>query len=134
MFSRKPPEQTNHLATSSIDQAVQSAEHALHATQRAAHDALDGFGDGVQQLRRDATPVLTNAVDNASAMAQRGLDAVRDGTHRLQDRLQDQARHASDSTVQYIRDEPVKAMLIAAASGAALMALVGLVARSRDRR
>jgi hypothetical protein len=34
--------------------------------------------------------------------------------------------------VGYIKDEPVKAMLIAAATGAALMALVGLVSRSRS--
>jgi hypothetical protein len=33
--------------------------------------------------------------------------------------------------VAYIRDEPVKAMLIAAATGAALMALINLVSRSR---
>jgi ElaB/YqjD/DUF883 family membrane-anchored ribosome-binding protein len=38
-----------------------------------------------------------------------------------------------DSTALYIKDEPLKAMLIAAAAGAALMALVGLLARSRDR-
>ncbi|WP_088278975.1 hypothetical protein [Ideonella sp. A 288] len=130
MFSRNSSDHTNQHATSSIDQAVQSAEQALHATQRAAHDALEGFGDGVQQVRRDAAPVLTHAVDNASALAQRGLNAVKDGTHRLQD----QARHASDSTARYIRDEPVKAMLIAAASGAALMVLMGWVTRSRDRR
>jgi ElaB/YqjD/DUF883 family membrane-anchored ribosome-binding protein len=36
--------------------------------------------------------------------------------------------------VQYVRAEPVKAVLIAAATGAALMALVGLMSRSRDRR
>lgn len=41
--------------------------------------------------------------------------------------------HASDTTVNYIREEPVKAVLMAAATGAALMALVSLVARSRDR-
>lgn len=40
---------------------------------------------------------------------------------------------ASDDTVSYIKDEPVRAMLIAAATGAALMALLSMMGRSRDR-
>jgi hypothetical protein len=44
--------------------------------------------------------------------------------------LRDKALRASDNTVGYIKDEPVKAMLIAAATGAALMALVSLITRS----
>ena len=44
--------------------------------------------------------------------------------------LRDQAVRASDKTVGYIKDEPMKAMLIAAAAGAALMALVALLGRS----
>jgi ElaB/YqjD/DUF883 family membrane-anchored ribosome-binding protein len=39
---------------------------------------------------------------------------------------------ATDSTVNYIKDEPLKAMLIAAATGAALMALMALLNRSRQ--
>ena len=45
--------------------------------------------------------------------------------------LREKATQASDTTVEYVRQEPVKAMLIAAATGAVLMALVGLLARSR---
>jgi ElaB/YqjD/DUF883 family membrane-anchored ribosome-binding protein len=41
--------------------------------------------------------------------------------------VRDQAMRASDGTLNYIKDEPVKAMLIAAAAGAALMALLGLL-------
>ena len=37
---------------------------------------------------------------------------------------------AQDTTVGYIKDEPVKSMLIAAATGAALMALVSMMSRS----
>lgn len=70
----------------------------------------------------------THAADQASALAHRGMDSVRDISHQL--RLK--AEHASDSTVKYIKEEPVKAVLIAAATGATLMALVTLVARSRS--
>ena len=65
-------------------------------------------------------PMLGRAVDQANALAHRGADALRE-----------QARHASDSTVSYIRAEPVKAVLIAAASGAALVGLISFFARSR---
>lgn len=45
--------------------------------------------------------------------------------------LRDKAMHASDTTASYIRNDPIKSVLIAAATGAALMALVSLVTRSR---
>jgi len=73
------------------------------------------------------------ATDNATAQAvgaaQRGVAAMRNGSQQMLDH----AHHASDSTVSYIRDEPVKSMLIAAATGAALMALVGLMTRPSTR-
>jgi hypothetical protein len=46
--------------------------------------------------------------------------------------LRVKAGHASDNTVHYIQHEPVKAVLLAAVTGAALMALVSLISRSRS--
>jgi ElaB/YqjD/DUF883 family membrane-anchored ribosome-binding protein len=46
-------------------------------------------------------------------------------------RLRDQAMRAGTNTTHYIRAEPVKSVLMAAATGAALMALVSLLNRSR---
>jgi ElaB/YqjD/DUF883 family membrane-anchored ribosome-binding protein len=73
------------------------------------------------------------ATDQASAQAfgaaRRGVAAVRDGSQRVLD----SAHHASDATVAYIRGEPMKAVLIAAAAGAALMAVLGLLTRSSPR-
>jgi ElaB/YqjD/DUF883 family membrane-anchored ribosome-binding protein len=56
--------------------------------------------------------------------------ALRDGRQQLFDR----ANLASDATVSYIKDEPVKSMLIAAAAGAALMGLLGMITRPRNTR
>lgn len=77
-------------------------------------------------MRDDAVRMLNCAADRANAMTQRGLDAVRDTSRQLRDR----AERASDSTAKYVRDEPVKALLLA---GAALMAIIGLVGRARSR-
>ena len=81
------------------------------------------------QLIDRAAIATDQAAANAMGAAQRGVAAVRDGSHHLVDR----AVHAGDSTVAYIRDEPVKSMLIAAATGAALMALLGIFTRTGHR-
>lgn len=68
----------------------------------------------------DTQPLFSRAAEQAKGMVQRSGEAIRDQVHK-----------ASDSTVSYIRAEPVKAVLIAAASGAALATLIGLLSRSR---
>jgi ElaB/YqjD/DUF883 family membrane-anchored ribosome-binding protein len=120
-----PLNQSNRLA----DQAAHSADNAIKATQRVANQALDGLADSVQDLRQQAAPLLNRTAEQAGALAQRSVDAVRDGTQQLRDK----ALRVSDSTVNYVKEEPVKAMLIAAATGAALMALVNLMSGSRHR-
>ena len=125
MSATKTSEQPNKLA----DFAAHSADQAIKSTQRKANEALDGLADGVQDLHTQAAPLLSRATEQASALAQRGVDAVRDSSQQLRDK----ALQASDSTVSYIKDEPVKAMLIAAATGAALMAMLSLLTRSRER-
>jgi ElaB/YqjD/DUF883 family membrane-anchored ribosome-binding protein len=111
------------------DQAAQTADNAIRSTQRVANQALDSMANGVQDLRHQAAPLLNRATEQVSTLAHRGVDAVVDGTHQLREK----ARQASDSTVTYIQHEPVKAMLFAAATGAVLMALLGLMSRSRER-
>lgn len=87
------------------------------------------LSDGASSLTDASHALMDRATEQASALAQRGIDAVRDGS-RL---MRGQAQRATDSTVNYIRDEPVKATLIAAATGAALMLLIGMLTRPRDR-
>lgn len=125
MLTSNPYEQHNGLA----DQAALSADHAIKSTQRLTNDALDSLAGTVQDIRQQATPLLNRATEQASALAQRGIDSVRDTSQHLREA----ARRASDTTVNYIKDEPVKSMLIAAATGAGLLALVSLMGRSRDR-
>lgn len=72
---------------------------------------------------------LTNATQRVSNLAHRSMDSVREKSHQMRVK----ADLASENTVNYIRQEPVKSVLIAAATGAALVVLVKLVSRSRDR-
>ena len=109
------------------DQAAASAEDALQAVARKANGALDGLSDSVEDLRGQASPMLHRASEQVSALTQRGMDAMREGGQQVRQK----AHQASDATVSYIRDEPVKAIAIAAAAGAALVLLLGLLTRSR---
>jgi ElaB/YqjD/DUF883 family membrane-anchored ribosome-binding protein len=94
-----------------------SLDHAAPLTDMAntAATALDHAGAQASQM--------------ASSYAKRGADALRDGSHQLQER----AQQAADTTTSYIKDEPVKAMLVAAATGAVLMGLIGLMSRWGQR-
>jgi ElaB/YqjD/DUF883 family membrane-anchored ribosome-binding protein len=121
MFGKSIPSNAN-----AADAAAPPVEHALQSTQRVADRALDKLSSTAQDLREQVSPLLERAGEQASALAQRGVDAVRDRSLQVRD----QALRASDGTLNYIKDEPVKAVLIAAAAGAALMALLGLLRKS----
>ncbi len=123
MFNHNSSTPSNPIA----DKAAQSVDGALKSTKRMTNGLLDDLTDGVQDVRNQAAPMLNHLGEQANSLVQRGMDSIRDTSHHLQD----SARHASQSTVKYIKDEPVKSILIAAATGAALMALVGLMSRSR---
>lgn len=125
MFLNKSSEKSTNL----VDQAAQTADHAIKSTQQAANEALESLAGAVHDLQHQAAPLLGRASDQVSALAQRGVDSVRHTSHQLRVK----AAHASDNTVNYIKDEPVKSILIAAAVGAALMALISLISRSSDR-
>jgi ElaB/YqjD/DUF883 family membrane-anchored ribosome-binding protein len=125
MINDSNPERSNTL----VDHAAQAADDAIKSTQRLANNTLDHLSGSVQDARREVSPLLNRAADQTNALALRGLKVVRDTSQGLRDT----AARASDSTVTYIKDEPLKAMLIAAATGAALMALIGLLGRSSQR-
>ncbi len=110
------------------DDAAGAADSAIKSTQRAAEGAFDALANKVEEVRSQAAPLINRVTAKAEDVAKRSMDAVRDGSQQLRER----ALRATDSTVAYVKDEPVKAMLIAAATGALLMALVSLVARSRN--
>jgi ElaB/YqjD/DUF883 family membrane-anchored ribosome-binding protein len=96
------------MSTSTLaEQALQSSSDALDSTQRAANSALDSMGRVMDQ----------------------GVERM----HKASQQMRDSATRASEGTVNYIRHDPVKSVLIAAATGAALMALVSLLTRPHGR-
>jgi len=82
----------------------------------------------VDELRSDAGSALSKSVGRVQSLGQQGFDAVSDAAQRAQDIASD----ASDSVIRYTKKNPVKALLIAAASGALLLSIIQLLNPSRD--
>lgn len=125
MISSKPFSAESSLT----DKIADSAERALSSAQTTANATLDGLAGNVQEMRNYAAPIVARAEGQARDLLHSGQEAMRNASHQVTDVV----RHARDGTVSYVKEEPVKAMLIAAATGAALMALVSMVSHSRGR-
>lgn len=115
-------------ATNVADETADAADNAIRNTQRRTDEAFDSLSSKVEDLRNQAGPMMNRMSSQAEAAARRGMEAMRDGSQQLRER----AQRATEETVAYVKDEPIKSMLIAAATGAVLMALVSLMGRSRN--
>jgi ElaB/YqjD/DUF883 family membrane-anchored ribosome-binding protein len=71
--------------------------------------------------------ITRQAFDTAGDMS----DRVARAAHNSIDTLRHQASRVGDQTVGYVRDEPVKSLLAAAAVGAMAALLLGWLGRSR---
>ena len=116
-------------ASNFAEHAADSATDALRSTKNVANAAFDRLSDKVDTARDQAVPLINRLSSQAESAARRGAEVVKETSAQLRDK----AVRAQDTTVGYIKDEPVKAMLIAAATGAALMALISLASRSSRR-
>ena len=111
------------------DDARQTANDAIDTTRTYAQNAVNAAGEKVRDLRRDVEPTVEQLAARVQQAVQRGLDAASTTSARAQRRLE----QAADVTGRYIADQPVRSVLIAAAAGAAITALIVLASRrSRD--
>lgn len=86
--------------------------------------------NSIQPQIQDGAHAAVRLAGQAEDLAIRGIDAVRDSARQLRSRAAD----ATDRGVQYVQEEPVKAVLIAAAAGAMVMALATWAGSRRSRR
>ena len=105
------------------------AAASLKAAQRDAQTAIDSAVDGLSTAYGEAKPLLSRMNQRAREMAHDGYDAARERAGALRERGQ----QAVESTRGYVQDEPIKSLLIAAAVGAAVIALVEVVRIRRNR-
>ncbi len=72
-----------------------------------------------------------DAIHSTQRLANQAVNGVSHSLQTARRQVMAGANQATDKTITYIRDEPVKSMLIAAAAGAALVAMTRLVGRTR---
>ncbi len=125
MFANQTPEVQNKL----VDQAAASADQAIRSTQRVANNALSGLAGTAQDLRDQAAPMVDRVAERASALAHQGVDTVRERSHQLSE----SAHRVADGTRSWVREEPVRSLLIAAAAGAVVVALLTAMGRTVPR-
>jgi ElaB/YqjD/DUF883 family membrane-anchored ribosome-binding protein len=91
--------------------------------------STENFTESHNNLADQAARSADQAIRSTQRMTHQALDGMAGGVQALRE----QALRATDGTLHYVRQEPVKSMLMAAAVGAALMALLSLMGASRHR-
>jgi ElaB/YqjD/DUF883 family membrane-anchored ribosome-binding protein len=117
---------SNTIANSSKDMpdtAASKIQSGIREAKKTMDKAVDQISSKVEDLRTDSKPMIKQMTDQAQSFAE-GLS----GTAR---QFRDGASRASDSVTSFTKENPVKAILIAVASGAVLITLLKAIARSR---
>ncbi len=86
------------------------------------------LADKAAELSSSAGSALTKAVGRVQSIGRQGVDAVSDAAQQAREVASD----TSDSIIRYTKKNPIKALMIAAASGALLLTLAKVLKPSRD--
>ena len=114
-------------AERATERFAQTADSALHTAQRKGNEALGSLSNSVDEMRQSVPSALRRAADEANALSHRAMDSAR----HAREVARDSAERMGRQTRGYIRDEPVKSVLLAVAAGAVLVGLVSFFSRSR---
>jgi ElaB/YqjD/DUF883 family membrane-anchored ribosome-binding protein len=116
--------------------STSSYPSAVQGLGKQASDAMDTIGTATRELEasaRDAAGKLTDAArDEAARLGHASRDVLGRAASSARDMattVKQEAANVNDKAQRYVRDEPVKAILIAAAIGVALTSLVLLASR-----
>jgi ElaB/YqjD/DUF883 family membrane-anchored ribosome-binding protein len=111
--------------SNNTQEPVHAVDKALSATQQFANQKLDGLSEGTKDK---LAPMINKLSSEAQNLVSRSIKTATESTKQLRD----QAIRASEVVTTYIRQEPVKSVLIAGAAGAFLMLVASLLSRSRS--
>ncbi len=110
------------------DKGADKVQSGIRSAQDTAKDGGGVLSHKVEDLRDEAGSALGKAVDQVQSMGKRGLDAITNAASQARAA----ASNTSDSIVGYTKKNPVKALAIAAGSGALLYAAIKALRPSRD--
>jgi ElaB/YqjD/DUF883 family membrane-anchored ribosome-binding protein len=104
------------MTSSSSTGIGHAAASLLDGAQHALRPAADALHNGLDQVRANTAPALHGLVSGAEELALSRLRAARDQALRLR-----------DSSTAYARGHPLQTLMVAAAAGAGLMLVLGLL-------
>lgn len=116
-FNAATQEVTSKLA----NQAVDKTEQAINATRTAVNNTASRLNDGLDQLQDTSASAVNYAADQAEQLARKGLAQAR----RANTAIRETVQSTGDRAVDFIRNEPIKSVLYAAAVGALLATVLG---------
>ena len=112
----------------SYDDIAERASNGVHATRRTLSRAMDDIADTMTDWRDKARPTTDRLTERATVAARDGADWMMDKSGRMRDGV----ARASDRTVGYVRDEPVRSALMVVAAGTLLYALLRMMKSRAD--
>jgi ElaB/YqjD/DUF883 family membrane-anchored ribosome-binding protein len=110
------------------DKAADKAQSSIRVVQDTAKDAGNVLSSRLEDVRSEAGTAVRRGSRRAQSMGKQGLDVITD----MASQARDVASNASESIVAYTKKNPVKALALAAASGALLYAAIKARSSSRD--
>ena len=106
--------------TDGVDQMRSQLGDTLQTALQMGNSTAHRLSDGVEQLRDSTSSALSQAATRANELSHRGLDLAREAAGHARDR----ASELRDGAAKRVQADPMKAMLTAAAVGAATALLV----------
>jgi ElaB/YqjD/DUF883 family membrane-anchored ribosome-binding protein len=110
------------------DKAADKARSGIRTAQDIAKETGDVLSSKLEDVRSDAGTAVKKGARRVQSASKQGLDAISD----VAGQARDVASNATDSIVAYTKKNPVKALAIAAASGAVLYTMIKALSPSRD--
>lgn len=112
------------------ERAANAADDMLEDTRRAASEAARSVHNGIDDLRDSVPATVSRVAAQAEDLTRRGVDRAVEAAHHLRER----SAQLGDATVHRIQNQPVKAVMIAAAAGAAIALLTQWLSRPQRSR
>ncbi len=108
-------------------QLVNGIEDGIDSAHDAAQSALSNASSKLENFQNGVKPAIERFASRGAEMAQSGLDATREAGTRAKATA---SRYAT-ACENYVTEQPIKSVAIAAAAGATLAALL-ILARNRS--
>ena len=108
--------------------ALDGAQQAVKATREAADNTMTKAEESVKEWREGVDPAISDLAAKAQALAEKSINYCAETGTRLREQMDDYTA----ATTRYVRDQPAKSVLIAAAAGAAFALVTMALSRRRD--